>query len=215
MVGDSFSPCYADDQAMSPVILTSSFQTVASELWQKAYLPHHQVTVAFIPTASDPYVERPWLDADRAALIALGYRVVDVDLKGKHAEDLLQILGHVQIVFIAGGHTTYLLDQVHRSGLDQLIPELLAQGCLYIGSSAGSIIAGPSIEPFLEGDLIDLPAGTVLDNARGLGLVEYLVLPHEPAYAAVNDRVFERYRDRFLFVRLRDDEYRVEHVSKL
>lgn len=195
-----------------PIILTSSFATVANELRAKGLLPA-EASVAFIPTAGDVYTERPWLDSERKTLVELGYNLVDVDLKNKTAEKLREELAFADIIFVVGGNTTYLVAEAHRSGFSAMIGDLIAGGKVYIGSSAGSILAGPSVEPFLEEDreeLRSLGKEIVIENTACLGLVDYIVLPHYPGYAVQNDAMAEKYAGRFEFVKLRDDEYREE-----
>jgi dipeptidase E len=192
-----------------PLILTSSFSTVAKELIAKGVLPAN-ASVAFIPTAGDVYPETPWIVADRLALVSLGYRVVDVDLKGKTAERLKEELTFADIIFVAGGNTTYLVEEAHRSGFSSIIGGLLAEGKMYIGSSAGSILAGPNVLPFVEEDLGELGKDFVIENTDCLNLVDYIVLPHYPGYAPQNDAIAEKYAGQFEFVKLCDDEYRGE-----
>lgn len=190
------------------LILTSSFNTVVNELREKLLIPAEAV-VGFIPTAGDPYPEKPWVDADRDALLALGYQIVDVDLKNKTGDELKGELDSVDIIFVAGGNTSFLAHHAHRSHFGGVVRDLLKQGKLYIGSSAGSILAGPTVEPFLQSDLAEL-SGLVLDASPCLQLVDYVVLPHDqvPVFAAEHDNVVKAYSDRFTFVRLTDDEYR-------
>lgn len=196
---------------MLNIILTSSFATVSSDLRAKNILPA-AASVAFIPTAGDIYPETPWIEGDRQALIDVGYEVTDVDLKGKNASDLEQSFAGVDIIFVAGGNTTYLLVEARRSGFDTIIRDLLAQGKMYIGSSAGSILAGPSVEPFLEEDLGELDRNFVVGSPKCLGLVDYIILPHYPTCAERNDEVAEKYAERFAFAKVRDDGYRVATI---
>jgi len=158
------------DSAKPNLILTSSFNTVAQELREKSLLPK-TASVAFIPTAGDPYSERPWIDADRNALVDLGYSVTDIDLKGVTAESLEKELSSHDIIFVAGGNTTYLVQYSHISGFADVIRAFLKQGKLYIGSSAGSILAGPTVEPFVTEDLAELPKDFILTNLSCLHLV--------------------------------------------
>ena len=50
------------------------------------------------------------------------------------------------IIYVNGGNTYYLLDKVRKSGFDKIIGELLDQGKIYVGVSAGSYLASPTIE---------------------------------------------------------------------
>ena len=49
-------------------------------------------------------------------------------------------------VYVEGGNTFYLLKAVRESGFDQVIKKLIERGVAYVGSSAGSYIACPTIE---------------------------------------------------------------------
>lgn len=194
---------------MPKLILTSSFSTVANELYQKRFLPE-EALIAFIPTAGNVYPSRPWIDADRKALFDLGYSVYDVELTGQSVEKLREALEAADVIFVAGGNTSYLFEQAHASGFDVVIKELLSKGKLYIGSSAGSILAGPSVEYCIEEDREDLPADFVLHNPTGLNLVDYVILPHYPGYQEQNDKLADKFSDRFRFVKLTDAEYKIE-----
>ncbi len=189
------------------VILTSSFSTVAEELLHKGLLPPGAM-VAFIPTAGDCYKEKPWIEADREALVRFGYAVIDVDLKDTNAEKLKEDFAPADIIFVAGGNTTYLAAQAHLSGFDGIIHDLLRQGKIYIGSSAGSILAGPTVEPFIAEDLPNLPADFVLTDPSCLHLVDDIVLPHYPQYAEQDDAIAQKYGERFRFMKMTDQEFR-------
>lgn len=198
---------------MPNVILTSSFQTVARELREASVLPAF-ASVGFVTTAGDPYAERPWIDADRAALVGLGYEVVDVDLKHKTADALREELRGRDVLFVAGGNTTYLARHADASGFAEVVRELLAEGKRYVGSSAGSILAGPTVEPFADEDRAELPADFASGNPACLRLVDYVVLPHDQVdqFSAEHDRIIEKYGNRFAFVRLTDRDYRLETI---
>ena len=195
------------------IILTSSFNTVAKELQEKSLLPK-TASVAFIPTAGDPYPERPWIDADRKALVELGYNVTDIDLKDVTTESLEKGLSTHNIIFVAGGNTTYLVQQSYISGFADLIRDFLEKGKIYIGSSAGSILAGPTVEPFVTEDLAELPKDFVLTKPICLDLVDYVLLPHDQVeeFSTEHNKIIKKYDDQFMFVRLTDQEYRLEHI---
>lgn len=195
------------------LLLTSSFHTVAQELQAKSLLPK-TASVAFIATAGDPYPERPWIDADRKALVELGYNVTDIDLKRGTVDSLERKLSNHDIIFVAGGNTTYLVEQTHLSSFLSVIRKLLETGKIYIGSSAGSILAGPTVEPFAKEDLAELPKDFVLTNPSCLGLVDYVVLPHDQIaqFAEEHDKMVKQYGEQITFVRLTDKEYKTEKI---
>jgi dipeptidase E len=121
------------------LLLTSSAYVILDKC--VSYLPAYRpaVKVAFIPTAGDPYPETPWQDADRNKLEELGFQVSTVGLKGKTEEQLRKELSDVQVLFVDGGNTFYLLEHAKKSGFLTIAQELIQKGVIYIGSSAGSI----------------------------------------------------------------------------
>ncbi|MBU1255392.1 Type 1 glutamine amidotransferase-like domain-containing protein [Patescibacteria group bacterium] len=49
-------------------------------------------------------------------------------------------------MYVCGGNTYYILKRFRETGLDKIVIELVNQGKIYIGVSAGSVMAGPNIE---------------------------------------------------------------------
>ncbi len=166
----------------------------------------HNLKLAFIPTAADPYAvdNRPWFDADRAKLVAMGFAVTDYDLKGKNPQSLHEDLSKYQVIFVSGGNTYYLLNEVKKSGFDIVIKRLLASGVVYIGSSAGSVIMCPTIDharaiehPELVPELTDYTA---------IGLTAKLIAPHygNPKYNERYKQMESEWGDKLIL--LRDDQ---------
>jgi len=70
----------------------------------------------------------------------------DLDLDGKNEDQLRSILKNFNAVFVNGGSTFYLLKSIRESGFDKVVKELLAGDFIYMGASAGSYVAYPTIE---------------------------------------------------------------------
>ena len=140
------------------------------------YMPDAIATVAFIPTAADVYESKPWMEDDRQKFVDLGFQVKDYDIKNKDEKSIYSDLKHTDIVFVSGGNSFYLLYHVRYSGFDTSMERLLEEGTVYIGSSAGSIIAGPTIEPMLSLD--NSEQAPKLGSFEGLNFVDFVVLPH-------------------------------------
>lgn len=68
--------------------------------------------------------------------------------------------------------------------------------------------------PFAKEDAEELPTGFVAHDSNCLSLVPYVILPHYPGYAAQNDRIADAHKNEFPFVKLTDNEYRVETYTK-
>lgn len=66
--------------------------------------------------------------------------------RGKTSTELEKILADKDVVFVNGGNTFYLLDWTRKSGFDTILNGFLKRGGLYVGVSAGSYLACPTIE---------------------------------------------------------------------
>ena len=118
----------------------------------------------------------------------MGFKLTEVGLKDKKKDDLLGMLQKVDIIYVAGGNTFYLLEKVRESGFDQVLPILLDRGIIYAGESAGAVLACPTIEPI---KFMDEPSKAPnLKSFEGLGLVDFVVLPHYGA--EFSEAVFEQ-----------------------
>ena len=159
------------------IFLTSQASAVMDKVVKMLPKPARELKLAFVPTAGDPYGEdKPWMDADRAMLVELGFQVEDFDLKNKTENETRETLSKFDVIFVAGGNTFYLLGQARKSGFDKVVPELVKKGTVYIGSSAGSYLACPTIEAagWKHADR-NIPG---LKDLTALNLVSFLVVCH-------------------------------------
>lgn len=103
---------------------------------------------------------------------------MDVDLTPvilEEIEDVRGILESSDIVWMAGGTCGYLMYWLRRRGVDRYLRDLLDDGLIYIGSSAGSMVAGASL------DLAEWYPGEREVGASvipTLGLVDFNIFPH-------------------------------------
>lgn len=167
------------------------------------------LTIGYVPDAARADATAPHVVAERDRLAALGHAVVDVRLTGADAGAVAGALDGVDALYVAGGSTFALLDALRTSGADEVVAERVRAGLPYIGLSAGSVVAGPSIEPVsLMDDPADAPG---LTGLRGLGLTDAVVVPHAdgklPPYPLeLIGRTLERYGSDHELVPLCDDE---------
>lgn len=167
------------------------------------------LTLGYVPDAARAHAGEPWVAAERERVAALGHRVVDVVLTGAPAATVAAALDGVDAVYVAGGNTFALLDALRAHGADRVLVERVRAGLLYIGSSAGSIAAGPSAVPAtLMDDATEVPR---LTDHRGLGLTDAVVVPHAdgalPPYPPeLIARTLERYGADHDLVPVRDDQ---------
>jgi dipeptidase E len=133
--------------------------------------------VAFIPTASIPEKVTFFVDGDRKALGKLGLIIDELEVSNASQKEIEDKITGADYIFVAGGNTFFLLQELKRSGADRLIVEHIGKGKPYVSTSAGSIIVSKDIE-YVK--YMDSPA-TAPDlngNFSGLGIVDFYTVPH-------------------------------------
>ncbi len=161
---------------MKKLFLTSVFAKTAKE-FKKFYGETNGKSAAFIPTAANAegggtiYVKR-----QRRALEKLGIKACVLDISVAESNEITAKLLNSDIIYIGGGNTFYLLQELKRSGADMIIREQIALGKAYIGESAGAVVAAPRID-YIE-DMDDRAAAPDLSDCSALGLVDFYPLPH-------------------------------------
>jgi dipeptidase E len=160
---------------MKQLFLTSSAHAVAHDIAKKINLSKGNRLV-FINTAAEVETGgKAWLRNDRKALVAAGFEVTDYTITGKNEKQLKADLSGFDFVYLSGGNTFYLLEQSQKSGFISVIKDfILQQGKTYIGTSAGSIIAGKRCPDYL----LEENEAYELENRNGYGFVNFIVLPH-------------------------------------
>lgn len=105
-----------------------------------------QTKLAHIITAAMNELDQSYFEKDRKALDEMEFQVEEVDIAGKTADELRELLSDKDVIYMQGGNPFYLLKQIRASGFDIVIKELIDRGVIYFGTSAGSYVMTPSIE---------------------------------------------------------------------
>lgn len=157
--------------------------------------PASSLKLAFIPTAANPYEDKSWLYKDRDKLVDMGFDIIDLDIENKSQEFIEHQLENIDVVFVSGGNTFYLLDKVNESGFDKVMKRLIKKGVVYIGSSAGSVLVCPTIEA--TDGLDDRRAAPNLKSDLALAIVDFLVFPHygDPEYLNAYQEIMNKWKD--------------------
>ncbi|WP_195909213.1 Type 1 glutamine amidotransferase-like domain-containing protein [Microlunatus sp. Gsoil 973] len=107
-------------------------------------------------------------------LLGVGYQLDTWQSLGDHAPSELDT-AQVDLLFVGGGNTFRLLDQVRRCGFVESVRRFWNSGGDYYGGSAGALLACDSIE-IAEGHDHNEPG---LRDLTALGLLpDVAVLPH-------------------------------------
>lgn len=158
---------------MATMMLTSTLRGATG------MIPHalpglHGGRLAYITTAA---AVEPWGFAHtmltRRQLRQLGFLVTELDVSTAAAPDVRSTLSDADCIYVGGGNSFFLLQELRRSGADALLAERIADGIPYIGESAGSVIMSPDIGYCSIMDRTDRAPG--LRNYKGLGLTDFHV----------------------------------------
>jgi dipeptidase E len=136
------------------------------------------ITFALIENAAD--VEEgseAWLGEFREAIRRQGYQVEMVDLRTwqDNRTGLYEKLASKDVIWLGGGNTYYLRWILRETGADDMIKELVKNGKVYAGWSAGAMVAGPTLQHIEAMETRMAAPECILD---GLHLTNVVVVPH-------------------------------------
>lgn len=205
---------------MKQLFLSSSFCDIAEHLPAFYPKPLTGKRVAFIPTASVVEVYTKYVDNDRAALEQLGLIIEALSIENNSKVKIQSTLSDCDIIYVSGGNTFYLLQELKKSGTDLLIAEEIRKGKLYIGASAGSIILAPDIA---YSSLMDDPTkAPELQHYHGLDIIDIYPLPHygNAPFKEVAAQIYQEYHNRLPIVSIsntqvievKGDEWQVKGI---
>lgn len=160
-----------------------------SERWL-AMLPA-QARIAVICNAIDivePIEREEKVLAEHRWLVELGLRPTEVDLRNG-----LPDFGAFDGLWVRGGNVFTLRTEMARSGLDQLLPDLIrTEQIVYAGYSAGGCVLGPSLRGLELCDDASVVDEVVWD---GLGLIDEAFVPHLDSPGHPETDLIDRVRD--------------------
>jgi len=177
---------------MSRVLLISS-----SRIYGSGYLDHCEATVRDFLGDAGQVLFVPFALADHAANSGrvrdrLGQMGLTVDSLHE-ARNPLTAVRKAKSIFIGGGNSFRLLDALYRGNLLESIRRRVEAGAPYLGSSAGSNVAGPTIKTTNDMPIIQPP------SFEALGLVPFNINPHyldpDPASTHMGETREERIRE--------------------
>ncbi|MDX6575790.1 MAG: dipeptidase [Blastocatellia bacterium] len=147
-----------------------------STLYGSGYLDHAAVEIGnflgdvervlFIPYAL--YDHNAYTLLARARFEKMGYGLESIHLAG----DARRAVAAADAIFIGGGNTFRLLKTLYHFDLLSAIRRRVDGGMPYIGSSAGSNVAGPTIRTTNDMPIVQPP------SFDALGLVSFQINPH-------------------------------------
>lgn len=147
-----------------------------STLYGSGYLDHAAAEIGDFLGSARKVLFVPYALYDRDAYAALAqkrFEKMGFDLTSIHtAPDAAQVINDTDAVFIGGGNTFRLLKALYDFYLIARIRQRVAVGMPFVGSSAGSNVAGPTIKTTKDMPIVQPP------SFDALGLVPFQISPH-------------------------------------
>lgn len=112
-----------------------------------------------------------------SSIEGVGYSCEMLDLReyANKKKKLREVLRGANLLWVSGGNVFYLRYVMELCGLDKILSDLLKNGLVYGGDSAGAAVLGPNMHGL---DLLDDPAEAPVVLFEGLGITPFIVLPH-------------------------------------
>ncbi|MER5745761.1 dipeptidase PepE [Streptomyces sp. NPDC059913] len=155
---------------MNLLLLSNSTQ------YGRGYLEHALDTVtAFLPEGARlAFVPYALADHDTyTARVRTALEPAGITVRGVHENtDPVAELAASDAVFIGGGNSFRLLSALYRTGLREAVTEAVREGLPYMGASAGTNMAAPTLRTTNDMPIVQPP------SFETLGLVPFQINPH-------------------------------------
>ena len=171
---------------MANIFLCSYFAEVASKIDEVVNFQGKDI--AFIDTAAKFEEVNFYVDEAVEILENFGAKLRRLDISCSQSsvvsvssqdkpfcdDKILATINECDIIYVSGGNTFYLLNELRKSCAAQAIKNAVKASKIYIGESAGAIVAAPDTR---YATLMDENSAKTSDFA-GLNLVDFCVVPH-------------------------------------
>lgn len=161
---------------MKKLFLASLFKDVLQVFIEFANDNLEGKTVTFIPTAALPDKLDFHIQYSKELLSKIGFIVDELEISTAAYSDLENKLENNDYIYVTGGNTFFLLQEMNRSGAGDLIKKQINAGKLFVGESAGAILLAPNIEYSKDTD--NPLAAPLLKTFEGLNMIDFYPVPH-------------------------------------
>lgn len=156
------------------LLLCSDFKNVGYTFLDRFFDLSQKHTCLFIGYASEDYDgDSAYTSSSMDKICSLGFDIVclepDYDFSDK-----------IDMIFVRGGNTTKLIHLLRKFNQFEKIKKLVLGGALYVGESAGSVLAGSDTEWTLRSEPYDFDVKAAYGKKAllGYGFVDKLVFVH-------------------------------------
>ncbi len=161
---------------MQKLFLASLFKDVSQIFVDFANEALVGKTVTFVPTAALPDKLDFHVEYSKELLSKLGLIVDELEISTAAPLDIVNKLENNDYIYVTGGNTFFLLQEMNKSGAGNLIQTQINAGKLFIGESAGAILLAPDIEYAKDTD--NPLAAPQLKSFEALNMIDFYPVPH-------------------------------------
>ena len=161
---------------MQKVFLASLFKDVSQIFIDSIDEKLAGKTVTFIPTAALPDKLDFHIKYSKELLTEMGLVVDELEISTATHSDIVKKLKNNDYIYVTGGNTFFLLQEMNRTGAGSLIKTQINAGKLFIGESAGAVVLAPDIEYSKETD--NPLAAPLLKTFEALNVIDFYPVPH-------------------------------------
>lgn len=196
---------------MDKRIILTSCGIIDKKLKQEFYKllnkPITEIKVLYITTAIDGEkdTDTSWIDEEFKTILDLGIKKENIK---EYKMDYEIDLSLYDMIYMIGGNTFYLLKKIMETKFDMKLKEAINNGIIYVGSSAGSIILGNTIELALPYDKNEVN----LTDFTGLKIVDGIIVPHANRKQDFIAQKREQYKDKIYAI---SDEHGIIYDSEI
>ncbi len=133
-----------------------------------SFLGNAPLKLMFIPFAGVTFSYDEYFQSVKKAFESMGYHLESIHLH----ENKMKAIEEAEGIVVGGGNTFHLLSQLYHFELIELIRQKVESGTPFIGWSAGSNIAGPTIKTTNDMPIIEPP------SFKAINFVPFQINPH-------------------------------------
>tara|TARA_R110002073_G_scaffold72537_1_gene177554 strand:- start:572522 stop:573163 length:642 start_codon:yes stop_codon:yes gene_type:complete len=106
-------------------------------------------------------------------LVKKAFKVINIRVRGLHEyENLQDAIKTTKGIFVGGGNTFVLVDELYRQNLVDVLAKVIETGTPYLGTSAGSNICGPNMQTTNDMPIVYPP------SFKTLGMLSFNINAH-------------------------------------
>lgn len=178
---------------MRSILLSKHFIVSAQQaLNQFLDKNNKNIKIAFCSNAGEVYDKnnREYIDISKKELESSGYQLFNLDLNNSK-DNILKLLNNVNATFFTGGSIYYLMSLFNKSSIVEDYIQLLNNGLVHIGFSAGAMVCSKDFKAY---DIFGKQEFYDPNVTQGLGIFPYYIIPHyfdKPKYTDAYEKVLK------------------------